>query len=111
MEKTPIEGTSREPLLPRNPREPGLREATVRAALGSGQTGGRELHCVFHLILEMPIEKSDVRKIIAELQATSWCLRECIRVRELAATHRLGQMRRLQMLEKKKAWKREAGFD
>ena len=30
---------------------------------------------------------------------------------ELAATHRLGRMRRLRMLEDQKAWKREAGFD
>ena len=34
-----------------------------------------------------------------------------IRVRELAATHRIGQMRRLLMLEEQKAWKREVGFD
>ena len=69
----------------------------------------RELHCVFHLILKMSIEESDVRKVL--LKATSWRLRECVRVRELAAPHRLGQMRRLRMLEEQKAWKREAGFD
>ena len=59
----------------------------------------------------MPIEERNIRKIIARVQARSWCLRECIRVRELAATHRLGRMRRLWMLEEKKAWKREVGFD
>ena len=59
----------------------------------------------------MSIDESDVRKIIAEVQATSWGLSECIRVRELAATHRLGQLRRLRMLEKQKARKREGGFD
>ena len=59
----------------------------------------------------MSIQESDVRKIIAEVQAISWCLRECIRGHELAATHRLGQMRRLRMLEEQKAWMREAGFD
>ena len=60
----------------------------------------------------MPIEEErDVRQIIAEVEATSWCLRECIRVRELAATHRLERMCRLWMLEKQKAWKRKAGFD
>ena len=32
-------------------------------------------------------------------------------MRELAETHRLGRRRRLRMLEEKKAWKREAGFD
>ena len=59
-----------------------------------------------------PIDESDARKIIAEVQATSWRLRdECIRVRELPVTHRLGQMCRLRMLEEQKAWKREAGFD
>ena len=57
------------------------------------------------------IDESDVRKIIAEVQATSCRLRQRIRVRELAATHRLGQVRRLRMLEEQKAWKREAGFD
>ena len=46
-----------------------------------------------------------------EVEATSWRLRECFRVRELAATHRLERMRRLRMLAKHKAWKREAGFD
>ena len=60
----------------------------------------------------MSIQESDVRKIIAEVQATSWRLRETIRVMELAATHRLGQiMRHLRMLEGQKAWKREAFFD
>ena len=52
-----------------------------------------------------------MRKIVAEVEATSWRLRESIRVRELAATHQLVQMRHLQMLEEQKAWKREAGFD
>ena len=59
----------------------------------------------------MLIEERNVRKIIAEVEATSWRLRECIRARELAATLRLGRMRRLRMLEKQRAWKREAGFD
>ena len=59
----------------------------------------------------MAIEENEVRKIIAEVEATSWGLRECIRVRELAATHKLGRMGRLRMLEEQKAWKREAGFD
>ena len=58
----------------------------------------------------MSIQESDVRKIIAEVESTSWRPRGCIRVRELAATHRLGQMRCLRMLEEYKPWKREAGF-
>ena len=58
----------------------------------------------------MSVDESDITNIIAEAEATSWRLREMIRVRELAATHRLGQMHRLRMLEQK-AWKREAGID
>ena len=58
----------------------------------------------------MYIQESGVRKIIAEVEATSWRLRDCIRVRKLAATHRLGRIHRLRMFEEKKAWKPEAGF-
>ena len=53
----------------------------------------------------MTVDESDVRKVIADVGATSWRLSETIRVRELAATHRLGHMRRFQMLEEQKAWK------
>ena len=59
----------------------------------------------------MTIEECDVRQIIPEVQAARWRLRECIRVMELAATHRIGRMRRLRMLQEQKAWKQEAGFD
>ena len=59
----------------------------------------------------MSIEECNVRQMIANVEATRWRLRECIRVRELAATHRLGRMRRLRMPEEQKAWNREAGFD
>ena len=52
-----------------------------------------------------------MRKITAEVEGRSWRLREYIRVTELAAIHRLGQMCRLRMLEEQKAWKREADFD
>ena len=92
MEKTSIEGASQEPLLPRNLREPGLREAAGRAAFDVDyKSVEREFNCVFHLILKkITIEECAVRQIIAEVQATSWRLLECIRVRELAATHRLG---------------------
>ena len=54
----------------------------------------------------MTVDECDVRNIIDEvvlIEATSQRLRECIRVRELAATHRLGKMCRLRMLEKQKA--------
>ena len=48
----------------------------------------------------MFIEESDVRNIIADvlIEAT------CVRVRKIAATHRLGQISRLRMLEEQKAW-------
>ena len=59
----------------------------------------------------MFVDKSDTRKIITDVEATSWRLCETIQARELTAMHRLGEMRHLQMLEEQKAWKREAGFD
>ena len=59
----------------------------------------------------MTVDEHVIAKMIAEVEATSWRPRETIRVRELAATHRLGQMRRLLMLEEKKAGKQEFGFD
>ena len=59
----------------------------------------------------MTVDERVIAKMIAEVETTSWHLRETVRVRELAATHRLEQMRRLWMLEKQKAWKREFGFD
>ena len=55
------------------------------------------------------VDERDITKMIAEVEVTSWRLRETIRVRELAAT--LGQMRRLLMLVEEKAWKRDFGFD
>ena len=54
---------------------------------------------------KMSTQESDVRKIIAKVEAISWRLRKCVRVRELAATHR-----RLRVLKEKKACKREDGF-
>ena len=59
----------------------------------------------------MPIEERNVRQMIEKVEVTSWHLRECIRVRELAVTHRLGRMHCLRMLKKQKAWKQEASFD
>ena len=46
-----------------------------------------------------------------DVEATIWRLRETIRVAEVAATLRPGQMRCLLMHKKHKAWKREFGFD
>ena len=58
------------------------------------------------------VDERNITKMIAEeVESTNWRLREMIRVRELAATHRVGQMCRLLMLEEQKAWKREASFD
>ena len=59
----------------------------------------------------MTVDESDITKIIAEVEATSRRLRKTIRDRDLAATHRLRQMRHLRMLEEQKVWKRETGFD
>ena len=92
-EKTPIGGASREPLLPGNPREPGLRESAVRAAFDADyRSGERKLHCVVSSDFEKNAhQRARCPKITAEVEAISWRLRECIRMRELAATHRLGQ--------------------
>ena len=48
----------------------------------------------------MTVEERGFTRISEDVKATIW-----------AATHRLGQMRRLLMHEKHKAWKREFGFD
>ena len=45
--------------------------------------------------------------MIVELVATRWRMRELIRARELASSHKLEQMRRVRMLEEQAAWKRE----
>ena len=84
----------------------------MRPSLSSGHSDEQKLY--FYLFLEeiiSPNREHDVRQMIAEVEATSWRLRECIRVRELATARRLGRMRRLRMLKEQKAWKREAGFD
>ena len=59
----------------------------------------------------MTFKERDFARISEDVEATIWRLRETIRVAELTATHRLGQMRRLLMDEKHKTWKREFGFD
>ena len=58
----------------------------------------------------MTVDEHVIAKMIAEVEATRWRLQETIRDRELAATHKLGQMRRLLMLEEHKAWNREFSF-
>ena len=59
----------------------------------------------------MTVKERDSIRMSEDVGATIWRLQETIIVAELAATHRLGQMRRLLMHEKHKAWKREFGFD
>ena len=48
-------------------------------------------HCVFYLIFEMTVEERNFTRMSENVKATIW-----------AATHRLGQMRRLLMHEKHK---------
>ena len=55
---------------------------------------------VFYLIFEMTVVERNFSRMSENVKATIW-----------AATHRLGQMRRLLMHEKHKVWKREFGFD
>ena len=60
----------------------------------------------------MTVDEHVITKSISEdVEATIWRIRETIRVGELAATHRLGKMRRLLIHKKHKTWKREFGFD
>ena len=59
----------------------------------------------------MTVDEHGITNMIAETKATSWRLRETIRVRELVATHILGKMRRLLMLEEHKVWEQEVGFN
>ena len=81
-------------------RNQGTRESLDywRSLEAPGQVNAS--HCVFYLIFEMTVEERDFTRMSENVKATIW-----------AATHRLGQMRRLLMHEKHKAWKREFGFD
>ena len=56
-------------------------------------SGKREVYLI--LRKGMTVDEHDFAKMIAEVEPTSWRLCETIRVKEIAATHRLGQMRRL----------------
>ena len=49
--------------------------------------------------------------MLKELAEIRGRVHRLIRVRELAASHLLEQMRRVRMLEKRAAWKREGGSD
>ena len=83
----------------------------MEATRTRGQVNAKKLHGVFPVFKKMTVDGLDFAKMIAEVDATSWRIRKTVRVRKLAATHRLGQIRRLLMLEGHKTWKREFGFD
>ena len=87
-----------------------MREALGNADYRSGERAFQTLRFFIWFKKQMSF-KREVRKMIREIEATRWRLRECIWVRELAASQRLERMRRLRMLKEKKVWKREAGFD
>ena len=60
----------------------------------------------------MPFPEHDICLMIAILRVTRKRVRELIRDRELASSNKQEQMlRRVKMLEKKAAWKREDGFN
>ena len=59
----------------------------------------------------MTFPERDVRLMMEDLAATHWRGHELIRVRELAPSHKIEQMRRVRMLEKQAAWKREGGLN
>ena len=59
----------------------------------------------------MTVKERGFARMSEDAEATIWRLGETTRVADLAATNRLGQMRRLLMHEKRKTWKREFGFD
>ena len=59
----------------------------------------------------MTFPECDVHLVVQDLAVTRGCVRKLIRVRERAALHKLEQMRRVRMLEKQAACKREGGFD
>ena len=111
LHEAPVEGRSvARAAIPRKP-EGAWTAGGRRERDADYRSGKREIHCVFPVFKKMPVDESDIRKIIADIEATSWRLRKCIQVRELAAMHRLGKMCRLLMLEEQKTWKREVGFD
>ena len=68
---------------PRNPDKPGLREVTGEATRTTGQVKAK-LHCAFPVFEKIIVDGRDITKMIAEeVEATSWRLREMIRVRDI----------------------------
>ena len=76
---------------PGDPKEPGLLEV-----VGDSRSGERG-HCVFYPIFENDchVKEHDFARMSEDVEATIWRLQETIRVAELSAMHRLGQMRRI----------------
>ena len=92
-------------------RNQGTRES-LNYWRSSGTPGQVNASTAFFIwFLKMTFKELGFARMSEDVKATIWRLRETIRVAELAATHRLGQMRRLLMHEKHEAWKREFGFD
>ena len=61
--------------------------------------------------MEIKFTEHDVTAMRAELAAVHERAHKLIRVREVAACHKLEQMRRVQPLESHGAWTRKVGFD
>ena len=93
-----------------------MRNQGTRGSLDYGRSSGTTgqvnvSSCgFFPYALKTTVKKHDL-SMIEDVEMAIWRTRETIRVRELAATHRLGQMRRLLMHEEHKTWKREFSFD
>ena len=84
VEKTPIGRASREPWPFEGSLEiPGQRKLQIRWTRVSNTA---------YFFKKKPFKERDIRKMIKEVDVTSWRRCECIRTRELSATHRLEQI-------------------
>ena len=89
-------------------REP--KRAWITGGRQGCKSGGRE-HLRFLPDFFLMTANDHDFAMIEDVEARIWRIQETIRVKELAATHRLGKIRRLLMHEEHKTWKREFGFD
>ena len=103
LQEAPVEGA-------RRVRNQGTRESLDygRSPGTTGEVNAKD--AFFSDVFETDCQRAQFRKISGDVEATIWRIRETIWVGELAAMHRLGQMRRLLMHEKRKGWKRVFGF-
>ena len=104
-----IGGTGRRSATSAQPGNPRESEFYWRSSGTPGQVNASTAFFIW--FLKMTVKERGFARMSEDVVATIWRLRETIRVAELAATHSLGQMRRLLMYEKHKTWKREFGFD